>query len=87
MISAVRLAQEVYQPREDCPTRNPGGRDLSVSDKQLEANRQRALQSTGPETAKGFEAVKKNATRDRRRSVQTMVPGRAPQSQSLGPPA
>jgi hypothetical protein len=34
-----------------------------VSEKQLEANRQNAIQSTGPSTDNGIEAVKLNALR------------------------
>jgi hypothetical protein len=46
-----------------------------VSEKQLQANRQNALQSTGPKTPEGVEAVKLNALRHGLRSVQTVVPG------------
>jgi hypothetical protein len=49
-----------------------------ASDKQLEANRQNALQSTGPTTIEGVEAVKLNALRHGLRSVQTVVPGEDP---------
>ncbi len=49
-----------------------------TSDKQLEANRQNALQSTGPNTAGGVEAIKLNALRHGLRSVQTVVPGEDP---------
>ena len=49
-----------------------------ISDKQLEANRQNALQSTGPNTIDGVEAVKLNALRHGLRSVQTVVPGEDP---------
>jgi hypothetical protein len=51
-----------------------------VSDKQLEANRQNALQSTGPKTSNGVEAVKLNALRHGLRSVQTVVPGEDPEA-------
>jgi hypothetical protein len=49
-----------------------------TSDKQLEANRQNALQSTGPKTADGVEAVKNNAMRHGLRAIQTVVPGEDP---------
>jgi len=49
-----------------------------VSDKQLEANRQNALQSTGPKTAEGVKAVKNNALRHGLRAIQTVVPGKEP---------
>ena len=49
-----------------------------VSDKQLEANRQNALQSTGPKTAEGVEVVKNNALRHGLRAIQTVVPGKCP---------
>ena len=51
-----------------------------VSEKQLEANRQNALQSTGPRTAEGVEAVKLNALRHGLRSIQTVVSGEDPDS-------
>ena len=73
-IPAVRLRRGVYHPRGAYPSRNPGTRYLCASDKQLEANRQNALQSTGRKTAEGLEPVNNNATRDRLRSVQTVVP-------------
>ena len=46
-----------------------------VSEKQLEANHQNALRSTGPKTVEGVEAVKLNALRHGLRSVQTVVLG------------
>ena len=49
-----------------------------ISDKQLEANRQNALQSTGPKTAEGVEAVKLKALRHGLRLIQTVVPGKDP---------
>ncbi len=49
-----------------------------TSDKQLEASRQNALQSTGPNTAEGVEAIKLNALRHGLRSIQTVVPGEDP---------
>jgi hypothetical protein len=49
-----------------------------TSDKQLEANRQNALQSTGPRSAEGVEAVKNNALRHSLRSIQTVVSGEDP---------
>ena len=49
-----------------------------ISDKQLEANRQNALQSTGPTTVDGVDAIKLNALRHGLRSVQTVVPGEDP---------
>ena len=48
-----------------------------ISEKQLEANHQNALRSTGPNTVEGVEAVKLNALRHGLRSVQTVVPGGA----------
>ena len=45
-----------------------------ISDKQLEANRQNALQSTGPTTMDGVDAIKLNALRHGLRSVHTVVP-------------
>jgi hypothetical protein len=45
------------------------------SNKQLEANHQNALRSTGPKTVEGVEAVKLNALRRGLRSVQTVVVG------------
>jgi hypothetical protein len=49
-----------------------------VSEKQLEANHQNALRSTGPKTVEGVEAVKLNALRHGLRSVQTVVSGEEP---------
>jgi hypothetical protein len=49
-----------------------------VSEKQLEANHQNALRSTGPKTVEGVEAVKLNALRHGLRSVQTVVVGEDP---------
>ena len=49
-----------------------------ISDRQLEANRQNALQSTGPTTVDGVDAIKLNALRHGLRSVQTLVPGEDP---------
>ena len=49
-----------------------------LSEKQLEANHQNALRSTGPKTSDGVEAVKLNALRHGLRSVQTVVPGEEP---------
>jgi hypothetical protein len=49
-----------------------------LSEKQLEANRQNALRSTGPNTIDGVEAIKMNALRHGLRSVQTVVPGEDP---------
>ena len=46
-----------------------------VSDKQREANRRNALQSTGPKTPEGVEGCKMNALRHGLRAVQTVVPG------------
>ena len=45
-----------------------------ISEKQLEANHQNAIRSTGPKTEDGIEAVKMNALRHGLRSVQTVVP-------------
>src|SRR3954454_343814 len=49
-----------------------------MTDKQLEANRRNALQSTGPKTPEGAEGCKMNALRHGLRSVQTVVPGEVP---------
>jgi hypothetical protein len=49
-----------------------------ITDRQLDANRQNALQSTGPKTVEGVAAVKLNALRHGLRSVQTVVPGEDP---------
>jgi hypothetical protein len=49
-----------------------------ISEKQLEANHQNALRSTGPKTMEGVETVKFNALRHSLRSVQTVVPGEDP---------
>jgi hypothetical protein len=49
-----------------------------MTNKQLEANRRNALQSTGPKTPEGAEGCKMNALRHGLRSVQTVVPGEVP---------
>jgi hypothetical protein len=46
-----------------------------MSDKQHEANRRNALQSTGPKTVEGAEGCKMNALCHGLRSVQTVIPG------------
>ena len=46
---------------------------------QAAANRRNALQSTGPKTAEGVEAARFNALRHGLRSLQTVVPGEAPE--------
>jgi hypothetical protein len=46
-----------------------------MSDKQLDANRRNALQSTGPRTPRGADASKLNAFRHGLRALQTVVPG------------
>jgi hypothetical protein len=46
---------------------------------QAEANRRNALQSTGPKTGEGIEAARFNALRHGLRSLQTVVPGEAPE--------
>ena len=51
-----------------------------TSEKQAEANRQNALQSTGPRTEQGIEAARFNALRHGLRSLQTVVPGEAPEA-------
>ena len=79
-IPAVRLRRGVYHPRGAYPSRNPGTRYLCASDKQLEANRQNALQSTGRKTAEGLEPVNNNATRDRLRWVPSRGSWSAPGS-------
>src|SRR3954463_1838253 len=48
------------------------------TDKQLEANRQNALRSTGPRTQEGAEGCKMNAHRHGLRALQTVVPGESP---------
>src|SRR3954447_3575265 len=50
-----------------------------MSERQAEANRQNALQSTGPKTEQGIEAARFNAMRHGLRSLQTVVPGEAPE--------
>jgi hypothetical protein len=49
-----------------------------MTDKQLEANRQNALQSTGPKTPEGVEGCKMNAVRHGLRALETVVPGENP---------
>ena len=49
------------------------------SERQAEANRRNALQSTGPKTGEGIEAVRFNALRHGLRSLQTVIPGEAPE--------
>ena len=46
-----------------------------MTEKQLDANRRNALQSTGPRTLEGADASKLNAFRHGLRAVQTVVPG------------
>src|SRR6516162_10141848 len=46
-----------------------------MPDKQREANRRNALQSTGPKTPEGVEGCKMNALRHGLRAVRTLVPG------------
>jgi hypothetical protein len=55
-----------------------------ISEKQLEANHQNALRSTGPNTADGVEAIKLNALRHGLRSVQNQ-PMRPPGRLGSGP--
>jgi len=50
-----------------------------TSNKRLEANRQNALQSTGPKSGEGIEAARFNALRHGLRSLRTVVPGEAPE--------
>jgi len=50
-----------------------------TSEIQAEANRRNALQSTGPKTGEGIEAARFNALRHGLRSLQTVVPGEAPE--------
>jgi hypothetical protein len=47
------------------------------SERQQEANRRNALQSTGPRTGEGIKAARFNALRHGLRSLQTVVPGEA----------
>jgi hypothetical protein len=49
------------------------------TERQHEANRRNALQSTGPKTEQGIEAARFNALRHGLRSLQTVVPGEAPE--------
>jgi hypothetical protein len=49
-----------------------------MSNKQLEANRQNALRSTGPTTPEGVQGCKHNALRHGLRALQTVVPGEDP---------
>src|SRR4051794_19356994 len=51
-----------------------------VSDKQIEANRQNALLSTGPATAARIEAARFNVLRHGLHSLQTVILGGAPES-------
>src|SRR5512147_740955 len=53
-------------------------RGLMTTEIQAEANRRNALQSTGPKTGEGIEAARFNALRHGLRSLQTVVPGEAP---------
>jgi hypothetical protein len=48
-------------------------------EKQVDANRRNALQSTGPRTAEGVEKSKLNSLRHGLRSVKTVVPGENPE--------
>ena len=50
-----------------------------TSERQQEANRRNALQSTGPKSEQGIEAARFNALRHGLRSLQTVVPGEAPE--------
>ncbi len=50
-----------------------------ITEKQHEANRRNALQSTGPKTGEGIEVARFNALRHGLRSLQTVVPGEAPE--------
>lgn len=49
-----------------------------ISEKQLLANRQNALRSTGPRTVAGKEVASKNATRHGLRAESTVIPGEDP---------
>ena len=51
---------------------------MAVSEKQLMANRQNALQSTGPRTVAGKGASAQNATRHGLRAEHTVIPGEDP---------
>src|SRR4051812_9847708 len=51
-----------------------------MSEKQAEANRQNALQSTGPRTEQGIEAARFNALRHGLRSLHTVIPGEDPEA-------
>jgi hypothetical protein len=50
-----------------------------TTETRAEANRQNALRSTGPKTQSGIEAARFNAVRHGLRSLQTVVPGEAPE--------
>src|SRR3954447_26478715 len=50
------------------------------AERRAEANRQNALQSTGPRTSEGIEAVRLNALRHGLRSLQTVIPGEDPEA-------
>ena len=50
-----------------------------MPDKQREANRRNALQSTGPKTPEGVEKSKLNSFRHGLRAVKTVVPGENPE--------
>lgn len=51
---------------------------MVITHSRIRANRQNALQSTGPKTTEGREVVKCNAISHGLRSVQTVVPGESP---------
>jgi hypothetical protein len=53
---------------------------VMATEKQAEANRQNALQSTGPRTQAGIEAARFNALRHGLRSLQTLIPGEDPEA-------
>ncbi len=50
-----------------------------TTEMRTEANRQNALQSTGPKTGDGIDATRFNALRHGLRALQTVVPGEAPE--------
>jgi hypothetical protein len=51
-----------------------------ASEPQVNANRQNAIQSTGPRTEQGIEAARFNALRHGLRSLQTVIPGEDPEA-------
>src|SRR5262249_37353637 len=51
-----------------------------TTDKQAEANRRNALQSTGPKTSEGIEVARFNALRHGLQALKTVIPGEDPEA-------